>query len=79
MQGASAQRVSSNAGREKEHVLAEFAYQPAAQSARHNGVGSASNGEVIPAQLQDEVSTHNFFVCQLLYSCTAQLYRRAAC
>ena len=46
MQGASTNRVSSNAGREKEHILAEFAYQPAAQGPKQGGLSSASNGEV---------------------------------
>lgn len=47
MQGAFTQRVSSNAGREKEHILAEFAYQPAAQGPRQEGLSGASNGEVL--------------------------------
>lgn len=47
MQAASNQRVSSNAGRDKEHVLAEFAYQPAAEGQRQNGEAkSASKAEV---------------------------------
>lgn len=47
MQAASNQRVSSNAGKDKEHVLAEFAYQPAAEGKRQNGEAkSASKAEV---------------------------------
>lgn len=48
MQGASKQNVSSKAGKEKENVLAEFAYQPAVEGKRHGGeVGNASKGQVL--------------------------------
>ena len=47
MQAASTQRVSSNSGKDKDNVLAEFAYQPAAQEKRQNGEAKpASKAEV---------------------------------
>ena len=47
MQVASTQRVSSNSGKDKDNVLAEFAYQPAAEGKRQNGEAkTASKAEV---------------------------------
>ena len=47
MQTASKQRVHTITIRQKENILAEFAYQPAAEGKRHGGeVGNASKGEV---------------------------------
>lgn len=48
MQAASTQRVSSNSGRDNEHVLAEFAYQPAAEGKGQGGQAkSAGKAEVM--------------------------------
>ena len=47
MSASAKQNVNSRAGREKENVLAEFAYQPAAEGHRHGGeLGKASKGQV---------------------------------
>lgn len=57
MKAASNQRVSSNAGRDNEKVLAEFAYQPAAEGKRQNGeVKGASKAEVMHLLLTSRVT-----------------------
>lgn len=48
MKAASTQGVSSDTGRDNEKVLADFAYQPAAEGKRQNGEAKgASKAEVM--------------------------------
>lgn len=67
IQAASAQRVSSNAGRDNEKVLAEFAYQPAAEGKRQNGEAkSVSKPEVMQLVQTFRVTVPKPLTCQCL-------------
>ena len=61
------QRVNSNAGRDNEKVLAEFAYQPAAEGRRQNGEAkSGSTAEVM--QTCSYIRSHHASVCSPMLS-----------
>lgn len=71
MKSASTQRVSSNAGKDNEKVLAEFAYQPAAEGKKQNGEAkSVSKSEVIQLVDTSRVTTPDMpmsAACQAIF------------